>query len=203
MKDRDTSESDLNEVLSEYERSIKIPESKPTSQFFLCTVGMIGSGKTTVIKPLAEKLSLVRISSDEIRKVLHDKGLGYDSTWDIASRLANKFAREGHSIANDTDGATPRTRVALEELASELGSKVFYIHINTPEEVILNRLRNYEPSWLFKSPKHAVENYLNRKPLHENLVLTYIYTFDTSRDDLQEQIDKAMEIILVKSGNKI
>ncbi|MDE1944098.1 MAG: hypothetical protein KGH97_01205 [Patescibacteria group bacterium] len=46
-------------------------------QVFLAPVGRVGAGKTTVVKPLAERLGLVRISSDEIRKLLKERGLGY------------------------------------------------------------------------------------------------------------------------------
>ena len=193
-------EGDFLDVCSEYEASLGLPQSNPASQFFLCPVGLIGSGKTTVMKALSQSLSLLRISGDEIRKILYDRGFGYDKTWDIASSLVRKFAHEGYSIANDTDGATLKTREALENLAKELGAKVIYIHIYAPEEVIIKRLKNRK-SWLFKDGQEALDNYYARKPLHQNLSLPYIYTFDTSRTDMEGQIEEAITLIYQATNN--
>lgn len=203
MDTKNLSQNDFDIVLKEYEHTIFVPKQKPLHQFFLCPVGLIGAGKTTVLKPLAEKLSLIRISGDEIRKLLHDRGFGYDQTWEIGSTLVKKFAHEGYSIANDTDGATPKTREALEELVRKLNAKVVYIHINPPEEFILNKLRNFKHTWLYRDGEQAIKNYYERKSLHENLHLPYTFTFDTSADNLEEQINKAVDIIKTKSDNNL
>ena len=195
------SQETFDSVLKEYEKSITLPKQKPAQQFFLCPVGLIGSGKTTVLKSLSEKLSLVRVSGDEIRKLLHNRGLGYDQVWEIGSILVKKFAHQGHSIANDTDGATSRTREALEELAQELQAKIIYIHINPPEEFILNKLRTFKHTWLYRNAEQAIENYNQRKPLHKNLSLPYVFTFDTSVENLGSQIEEATRLIKLESGN--
>ncbi|MFH1170183.1 MAG: AAA family ATPase [Candidatus Vogelbacteria bacterium] len=185
----------------EYEHSLFLPEQKLRHQFFLCPIGLIGAGKTTVLKPLAERLSLVRISGDEIRKILHDKGLNYDQVWEMGAALVKKFAYQGYSVANDTDGATPKTREALEKLSLELGSKLLYIHINPPEDFILNKLKNFKHTWLYRDSDQALKNYYDRKPLHQNLNLPYFFTFDTSADNLEEQINRAEKLIRLETGN--
>src|SRR3989304_39914 len=43
----------LEEVKKKYERSLVIPNTKPSPQWILMPVGVVGSGKTTVVKPLA------------------------------------------------------------------------------------------------------------------------------------------------------
>ena len=67
--------------------------------------------------------------------------------------------------------------------------------INPPEEFILNKLRNHKPTWLFKNADEAIKNYEARKPLHQNLDFDFAYTFDTSKPDLDEQIEEATKII--------
>lgn len=202
MEDKILSQEDFNLVLQEYEQLIFIPKQKPINQFFLCPVGLVGSGKTTVTKPLAERFNLIRISGDEIRKILHDKGYGYEKVWDIGSLLAEKYARLGYSVAMDTDCATLRTREALEKLAKELGAKVIYIHINPPEDFIINKLKNYRHSWLFKDGEQAIENYKQRKPLHERLNLPYLFRFDTSSSNLEQQIIESEKLIKAETGNE-
>ncbi len=183
------------EIIEAYRPQIKVPEHKPEKQFFLCPVGLVGSGKTTVLKPLAEKLNLVRISGDEIRQLLKERGYGYELTWEIGQKLAGEFVRRGYSIAHDTDCATPRTQEYLKQLAEEVGAKMIWIHINPPEEFIINKLRNFKHTWLFKNGDEAVENYLARKPLHKNLSILFTYTFDTSRNDLDKQIEEGLVAI--------
>lgn len=91
------------QVASLYESQLHIPLIKPEPQFYIVTVGLIGSGKTTVIKPLSEKLHLLRISGDEIRKVIQDKGGDETDTLEVGRMLVEKYAQAGYSIAHDTD----------------------------------------------------------------------------------------------------
>ncbi len=189
----------LNSIIEKYCASLVVPKDKPKKQFFLCPVGLIGSGKTTVLKPLAEKLNLVRISGDEIRKILYDLGFDYDRTWEIGSMVVERYAREGYSIAHDTDCATPKTIEAINKLSKELGAQVVWVHVNPPEEFILNKLRKYKHTWLYRDGEHAISNYLSRKKVHENLPMNFLYSFDTSKPNLDEQIEQASEVILNKT----
>ena len=133
---------------------------------------------------------------------MHDRGLGFDQVWEVGSLVVKKFAHQGYSIANDTDGATPRTREALEKLSAELGVKLLYIHINPPEEFILSKLKNFKHTWLYRDSDQAIKNYYERKPLHQNLQLPYLFTFDPSANNLEEQLAKAEELIRVETGNQ-
>ena len=69
------------------------------------------------------------------------------------------------------------------------------MHVNPSEEFILNKLRTYNHTWLFKDADEAIANYYWRKLLHEHLSMPFVYTFDTSRDDLPHQIEEAIEKI--------
>jgi len=66
---------------------------------------------------------------------------------------------------------------------------------NQSEEFIINKLKNQKHSWLFKDAEDAINNYLARKPLHQNLDFPFTYTFDTSKSNLNEQITEAGEKI--------
>ena len=182
----------INKIAEAYRLQIKIPGKKPEKQFFLCPVGLIGSGKTTVLEILSEKLSLVRVSGDEIRKILKEKEYSLDLTWEIGQKVVVDLARQGYSIAHDTDCATLKTQEYLKELAGELGAKIIWIHIDTPEKVILERMKTPRKSWLFETVEAEMENYYARKPLHQNLAIPFTYTFDTSKDNFNEQIKEGL-----------
>lgn len=185
----------LESIQEEYEKTLGLPATKQHNQYILCPIGIIGSGKTTVIKPLAEELKLLRISTDEIRKIMHDKNYsGEDNPGrDLAMKLIDKYARMGYSIAVDSDCVSKIEEI--EEESKKLNIKIIWIHINPPEEFIVNKLKNYKHTWLFESGKAAVKGYLSRKPLHENINLPFSYTFDTSRKDLDKQIKEATRVI--------
>lgn len=195
----------FNILKKEYEQSLVIPAKKQACQFFLCPIGLIGAGKTTVIKPLAKKLSLLRVSTDEIRELIQKRGYNYERAREIAFELIEKYARKGYSIAIDADCVRPSKRKKLEKLAKEIKAKIIWIHINPPERFILNKLHTlkYKRIGVFKDADEAVQNYFARKPLHKKLNFPFLHTFDTSRKDFKSQINSAVALIEKELEGKI
>lgn len=185
----------IDEITNKYEQSLHLPVQKPERLFILCPVGLVGAGKTTVIKPLSEKLSLVRISTDDIRKLLRENGYGYKETITIAKNLSGKYLDQGYSLAIDADCAGSTAKELLSEAVDKYNPKLVWIHVNPPEKFILNKLRNFKHTWLFKNGEEAVKNYLDRKTLHAHLDMPFVYTLDTSKPDLDEQIDQTVDKI--------
>lgn len=187
-------------VLNDYESTLSVPKLRPEKLFVLCPVGLVGAGKTTVVKPLSERLGLVRISGDEIRKMLKERGLGYENVSRIVFSLAEKYIKNGYSIAIDSDCASEHTQKMISKAASEYKAMPVWIHINPPESFIVDKLKNFKHTWLFKNADEAIKNYLDRKPLHENLAMPFAYAFDTSKLDLEKQMKEAVEIIKQKTA---
>ncbi|MDD5726472.1 MAG: hypothetical protein PHC53_03625 [Patescibacteria group bacterium] len=191
---KDVTAADFENISQLYEEQLELPSAKPTKQILLCPVGLVGSGKTTVVKPLSKALSLLRISTDEIRKILKENGFNYVRTREIAKNLIGKYLKLGHGVAIDADCAGSSYEL-INEISQNPQIKVIWIHINPPESFILNKLRNYKHTWLFKNADDAIYCYQERKPLHEHLDMPFLYTFDTSRDDLDKQIEEAIKLI--------
>src|SRR3989344_7504565 len=99
-------------IRKKYQKQLMLPpiDKVPVKQFFLCPVGLVGSGKSTVMKPLSEMLSLVRVSSDEIRKILKEWRVDYGELLEIVQPLAEELALQGFSIAFDADCGNPKTK---------------------------------------------------------------------------------------------
>lgn len=184
-----------DKIFLEYERILKIPESKPEKQIMVCPVGVVGAGKTTVMNPLSKELSLLRISSDEIRQILKKYNYDYSRVAEIVFSLAEKYIKNGYSIAIDKDCASKESQEYIKAIKKQYGIKIFWIHINPPKEFIINKLKNYKHTWLFKDSEQAIENYRTSKSKHKNLNLPFVYTFDTSKDNLNNQIQEAISII--------
>lgn len=187
----------LSEIEQEFKGKIFIPKDKPAKQFIFCPVGMVGSGKTTVTKPISEKFSLVRISGDELRKILKENSYGYESVKDIVFRLAENFIRDGFSVALDMNCSHPLTSEFLEKMKQTYGILVIMVHVNPPEEYILNKLKNYKHTWLFKDSTQAIENYHKQKDRVVNEInnFEYLYTIDPSSAEFQKQLEELSDLI--------
>ena len=192
----DASQEALREITEEYEKSLVIPAIKNKPQWILMPVGLIGAGKTTVVKPLAERLNLIRMSTDEVRKKLKEKGYSYARCRDIIHELSYKYLDLGYSIAIDGNtGSTAGIEYNAKTLKAFPDVQQIFIHINPPEEFIVNKLTNYKHSWLFKNSEHAIEKFYENKESFSKPDLLFVYEFDTSRSDLTAQLDEATAII--------
>lgn len=187
----------LPEVENLFKSSIEIPENVPKKQFFFCPVGLVGAGKTTITKPISERLGLVRLSTDELRKLLKENGYDYSPIKQIGLTLAQEFAQKGFSVAFDMDCGNPEVKEFVEKLAEKLQIKVIYVHIDTPKEYIFEKFRRHPPSWLASNPEDMINNYYAQKEKRdkENTSFNYLFTFDTSRPDLEKQIDDCIKKI--------
>lgn len=192
----------LEEVEIEFRNSIEIPKIKNTQQIFFCPVGLVGAGKTTVTKPISRELNLLRVSSDELRKILKENNHSYDPIADIGSKTVNDFAEQGYSIAFDMDCGNPKTKSWIETLAKRLNTEAFFVHITAPEEFIFNKFRNHPPSWLANDPQVMIDNYLEQKRVRmkENTKFNFFYVFDTSKSDIKGQIEDCINLIKSDAG---
>ena len=193
----------LDEVMEEYEKTLVVPNHKSSPQWMLMHVGLVGSGKTTIVKPLADHFGLIRISTDEVREQLKRRGYSYEGAREITNELQKKYLELGYSIAIDANTGSPHG-LEFNKKTEEAFPQVrqLFIHINPPEEFIVNKLRNYNHTWLFKDGDHAVERFRFHKEKFTLPNLPFVYTFDTSRGDLPEQIKKGIEAIEEKLNQR-
>lgn len=182
------------EALKVYESQLEIPQTKPVQQFMVCPVGLLNSGKSTVVGKLAKDLGLLRISADEIRQILLDLRGDIQGAEEIAKTLHLKYLQSGFSIAIDADCASPTAQEFISYCASISKVKIVWIHINPPVVVIRERLKDFK-KWRYATYEEALKNLNERQILHQNLPMKFVYTFDTSRADVPKQITDAEEKI--------
>lgn len=190
----DLLDADIADILAEYRKLIPAPMVQSNPRLILCAIGLVGAGKTTVIKPVSEALHLGRISTDELRNLLRIHGFNFLRTLDLAKILTKEYLDAGLSIALDGDGIQPEVRSDIRKAANHYDAAVVYIHINPPESFIIYKLKHlvhYTAQGIFRNSDEAIANFERRKPLHEKYVaeLSFDAVFDTSREDLPTQID--------------
>jgi len=191
------SDTNLKKITKIYEGKIKLPKEIPAKQILLCPIGLVGAGKTTVVKPISKKLHLLRISGDEIRHVLRDNGFNYLRTLEIGQLLIKKYINKKYSVTIDSDCIASEVRNFIKKITKEKNLKTFWIHVKPPEKYIINKLKSFGKTWLFDSGLQAIKVYKRRKPLHKEYLklIKFDYTFDTSKENLKEQINKFINIV--------
>jgi predicted kinase len=193
-------QKNLEDIRDDFIKNLEIPLEIPQKQFFFCPVGLVGVGKSTVTKPISKRFNLLRLSSDEIRKLLLENGYDYGPVKDIGFDVVRKFVKKGYSISFDMDCGNPTVKTTVEDLAREYGIKVIWVHINPPEEYVFEKFRNFpiELSWLAPGqPQVMIDNYLAQKErrMQEHTSFDFIYTFDTSKKNISEQIEECSRLI--------
>lgn len=169
---------------------------RPTKNYcMICPVGLIGSGKTTIIKKLARSFGLVRVSNDEMRAYLVKLGYNTDRASDVTVVVVRNLLKKKIGLAIDADCARKETIMNI--LSKERLFKVplVWIKINVPEKIILERLSPDNKKRKYRGAE-AIANYHKRKELHKNVKLPFIYTFENkNKDCLKTQMSKAKQKI--------
>lgn len=191
--------SDKKRIHSFIEENIQVPKPILKTKIILCPVGRVGSGKTTVLKAISKELGLVLISTDLIRIILRKNGYNTLRIEELSGEVVTRHLQAGHSVAIDADCVSHREIV--EGIGKKFNAQVFWIHVNPPEEYILNKLKNlnklkHDHPRHLSGPEEGIRDYFRRKVLHKELDFPFIYVFDTSKKEtLGKQVEEAMEKI--------
>lgn len=94
--------------------------------------GLPGTGKTTLARLLARRLTAVHLRIDTIEQALSPgadaAGIGPEG-YRIAYAVASDNLRLGMSVIADAVNATQATRAAWESVARACGAKVLHVHV--------------------------------------------------------------------------
>ncbi len=187
-------DENIPSILQEYEKRIPLPERSSRKPWILAVVGLVGSGKTTVVKFIADQMNMPRISTDMLRHVLAENGFNMVRTVDLAKVLAQKYLEAGYSISLDGDAITPEHRELFAQAAKHFGIPLVLIHVNTPDETVLEQLRGnneQQHSGLARDVEGSIEAHARRKPLHEKYLqeITFDAVFDISQPDFHQRLE--------------
>lgn len=166
--------------------------------FVIALIGPVGSGKTYLAQILARELGARRINTDAIRVALRRQHKPESRAIPIANRLQEKLLARGESLILDHDAINPVRRRELRERLRRFGAKIHFLHIRTPERIILARLqrKRYNASRdLFRSAGEAIRVYHFRKRFHrKRRRFTPNFTIDNARP-LGPQLSRIIKTI--------
>lgn len=179
--------------------SVSRQRGKTTHNIFLIALtAPVGSGKSYVARILAKKLNAVHIRTDDIRIALRTREKSYAAAPRLAAALRDGALLKGKSVIDDFDAVLPRRQRELRRAAKKYGARFFLIRIQTPEKLILERLRKkrYTKKDLFTNANEVIRVYFIRKKLHRKVARpTPNFVIHNGEQSLLEQIQKAVKVI--------
>lgn len=193
------------EVLERYLNTIAV-SPRARRPFVVGMVGLVGSGKSTVAKALAEELGVIVTSNDAIRRFMNTLGFEGDSP----NQPLLQFVAEGttkylasHKVSHIIDNDLLKfVQVARENIESQ-GMDFYLVEVTCPEALILERLaqrsQRLTEGIADNDSRVGEAEYRRRKQIHaETPHPRFDFTFDTSKG-LDMQI-KDFACVLRKKG---
>ena len=110
------------------ERMTVVPR-KTAKPVVVALVGLVGSGKSTVAKKLAERIGGTVVNGDDIRIELRKLGAQFERTRAIAENLAAYVIAEGGNPVLDSDFVDANKRASLREKIREIGAELAFIRV--------------------------------------------------------------------------
>jgi predicted kinase len=163
----------------------ELPEAV-VSPAFIAVSGLPGTGKSYFCHRLAERLPLVILESDALRRVLFLQPVYRPEESARLFRalhlLIERLLKRGISLVLDATNLSERFRERLYNIADRLGVKLVLVQVEAPPEVVYERLKVRQKA---ASPENKSDAdwavYQKMKATAEKMHRNH-YAVDTSRD---------------------
>ena len=160
----------------------------PTKNIIL--IGMMGSGKSTIAKKIAEQTFLTHLDTDELISASNQKSIqdifydfGEKQFRDMEYKVAKNLPKENHVIS--TGGGMP----CYHENMDILNKNGITFYLSSPVDLLFSRLKNKKNRPLFKNKLDQLESLLNDR-------LVYYEKAHVTIDISNKNVDQvALEIL--------
>ncbi len=159
------------------------PVAKPS---LIVVSGLPGTGKSHLCHKLAERLPLIILESDALRKVLFTPP-EYNSQessrlFRALHRLVKGLLKRGMSLILDATNLSEQHREHLYSIADHLDVKLVLVRVEAPEQIVRERFKVRQREMNSRSYSDADWTvYQRMKPLVQKIRRKH-YAADTSRD---------------------
>lgn len=121
-------------------KTLDVKNRKTKKPIIVALVGLVGSGKSSVAKKLAELIGAIVIEGDAIRVKLRELKEKYEKARTIAEDAALKVVKEGGNVILDSDFVDPKKRASIRQKARKAGVKLVFIRIHCDIGVMQGRI---------------------------------------------------------------
>ena len=123
-------------------RDYKLPKRKTKGLFLICSVGLVGVGKTTLMKKISQKIGAEYIRSDAIRLFVKKKGivLGKKDIRKIMILLGEMAFQNGTNVVMDADFILESDRDLAKKFAKKYSAKFQCVRIVCDQKEHIRRI---------------------------------------------------------------
>lgn len=126
-----------------YEKQLEPTSRKTDKQYLIGTVGLVGSGKSSVARKLAEEIGAVVVSADGLRIELRKLGEKYDNVWLIVENIVENLLYQGCNVIIDSDFVEAPKRASLRTVARRRkGLKLLFLRTTVDVDIMVERALN-------------------------------------------------------------
>ena len=119
---------------------LDISERKTKKPIVVAFIGLIGSGKSSVARELANQIGATVIEGDDIRIELRKQKERYERARAIAEDVALEVIKKGGNIILDSDFVDEKKRASLREKARKAGVRIVFIRTHCDLDVVVGRV---------------------------------------------------------------
>jgi predicted kinase len=158
--------------------------------------GLPGTGKTYYAKKLSERLPIVTLESDVLRRILHPNPTHGEAEsarlFTAIHFLCERLLKEGHFVIIDATNLTESHRQHFYDIADRTEAKLVIVRVEAPEPVVKERLdkRARQPDGKSDADWNV---YLRMKKSVDKIKRKH-YSVDTSLD-YKNMLDEIVEEI--------
>ena len=165
---------------------------------FIVVSGLPGTGKSYLCHRLAERIPLVTLESDALRKLLFPSPTytpkESSRLFQACHCLIEELLRRGTPLILDATNLEERHRERLYHIAEQIGAKLILVWVKAPPEVVHQRLEERSKEAIREDDSEADwEVHQRMKPKVQRIGRNYI-AVDTSKD-ISPAIDKILREI--------
>lgn len=119
---------------------LNIQKSKTKKPVIVACIGLVGSGKSSVLHELAKHIRGTVIEGDGIRVELRKQNEKYERARAIAENAAIEVIRQGGNPILDSDFIDEKKRASVREKARKAGVRLIFIRTHCDLDVVVGRL---------------------------------------------------------------
>jgi len=119
---------------------LQIKKRKTKKAFVVATVGLVGSGKSSVAKELAKAIGATIIEGDAIRIELRKQKERYEGARKIAENVALEIIKQGGNVIFDSDHIDQKKRASIREKMKGSGANLVFVRTHCDLDVVVGRV---------------------------------------------------------------
>lgn len=202
----------LDNITKDFLSRLELPGEKVNSPFIIATIGLVGSGRTTVARRIVQRISgTVLLQANSVRYLLREAGLSWgENVRQILKLAAEKILSDGYGVVFDGNASDNDDQKNIQEIAQKTGARIYYIRIKIDKEIAEEReKKKYDNNlWIsnfddfrVNTTEKMIANIKERSTLHEDIKSEEIpgligeINNNGSSDELDQQVDKLIDKI--------